>query len=101
MVEFYQEDLVDPSRFQVTRIGFFLAKVFSSRISKNKEGYHWIGTKIANTRGLDRQNSNDWWEKFCKSNPSISYSVGPSFSITSYRAKATDLDILENYFDFL
>jgi len=52
---------------------------------------------IAESRGVDRQISNGWWEKFWMRNPSITF-LRASVPLSKARAEATDSEI---YFDLL
>ena len=55
--------------------------------------------RIAESRGVDRQISNGWWEKFCTRNPSIT--LRASVPLSKARAEATDSEIIDGYFDLL
>ncbi|XP_065893476.1 uncharacterized protein [Dysidea avara] len=55
--------------------------------------------RIAESRGVDRQISNGWWEKFCTQNPSIT--LRASVPLSKARAEATDSEIIDGYFDLL
>ena len=53
--------------------------------------------RIVESRNLNRQIPNGWWEKFCEQNLSIT--VGASISLSQARANATDSELIHNYFD--
>ena len=55
--------------------------------------------KIADSRNLNRQISNGWWDKFCARNPSIT--LRASVSLSQARANATDPEVIDSYFDLL
>lgn len=55
--------------------------------------------RIADSRGINHQISNGWWEKFCARNPSIT--LRAPVPLSKARAIATDSEIVDNYFDLL
>ena len=53
--------------------------------------------RIVESRNLNQQIPNGWWEKFCEQNLSIT--LGASISLSQARANATDSELIHNYFD--
>ena len=82
-----------------TELVSFLRRCSAVGYPKTRKDVITLVQRIADSRGLDRQISNGWWEKFCARNPSIT--LRAPVPLSQARAKATDLEVLENYFDLL
>ena len=55
--------------------------------------------QIVDSKGIDTTVTNGWWERFSQRHPSMTLRVAVPFSIA--RAMATDVDVLNKYFDML
>ena len=55
--------------------------------------------QIVDSKEIDTTVTNGWWERFCQRHPSMTLRVAVPFSIA--RAMATDVDVLNRYFDML
>ena len=58
-----------------------------------------IAQRVLDDKCLNRVVSNGWWESFCCRNPNLSLRASAPLSMA--RAKATDPDMLNQYFDLL
>ena len=54
---------------------------------------------ILNDRGVQRTVTHGWWESFCHRHPNISLRTTASLSLS--RAKASDISVVNKYFDLL
>ena len=55
--------------------------------------------RILNDRGVQKTVTHGWWESFCHRHPNVSLRTTTSLSLS--RAKASDISVVNKYFDLL
>ena len=82
-----------------TELVSFLRRCATVGYPKTRKDVMALVQKITDSRNLNRQISNGWWDKFCTRNPSIT--LRASVSLSQARANATDPEVIDSYFDLL
>ena len=55
--------------------------------------------QLLNERGIQRTVTHGWWESFCHRHPNVTLHTTAPLSL--HRAKASDVDVMNKYFDML
>ena len=52
---------------------------------------------VCRARGIERVVTHGWWESFCRRHPDVTLRV--TAPLSSSRAKSTDVNVINKYFD--
>ena len=77
----------------------FLLGCASIGYARSRKDVIAIVQRINESRGITNYVTNGWWESFCKRHPNLT--LRASVPLSQARAKATDPEVLDQYFDLL
>ena len=77
----------------------FLLECASIGYPRSRQAVIGMVECILNDRGVQRTVTHGWWESFCHHHPNISLRTTASLSLS--RAKASNISVVNKYFDLL
>ena len=92
-----------PNRYldaqQEEELVHFLMECASVGYPRSRQAVIGMVERILNDRGIQRTVTHGWWESFCHRHPNVSLRTTASLSLS--RAKASDINVVNKYFDLL
>ena len=92
-----------PNRYldaqQEEELVHFLIECASVGYPRSRQAVIGMVERILNDRGIQRTVTHGWWESFCHRHPNVSLRTTVSLSLS--RAKASDINVINKYFDLL
>lgn len=92
-----------PAKYLTTQqeeeLVYFLLECASIGYPKSCQQVIAMVQQLINERGMQRTVTHGWWESFCHRHPNVTLRTTAPLSL--YRAKASDVGVMNKYFDML
>ena len=92
-----------PAKYLTTQqeeeLVYFLLESASIGYPKSRLQVIAMVQQLLNERGIQRTVTHGWWESFCHRHPNVTLRTTAPLSL--HRAKASDVDVMNKYFDIL
>ena len=87
------------SRNEEDELVRFVLRCASIGYARSRKELIALVQRIIESKGITKHVTNGWWESFCKRHPNLTLRTNVPLSLA--RAKATDPEMLDQYFDLL